>query len=119
MRKVASIGSLKVIAVVLLIGAAHLAIGSSSGSTNKRSNNLFSLKYFNKNFHKYGASLSLGSNLLFRSGNVVNQQKNVKGDLTLNTITRFERGNVTYIYPYTHKVTVPKFKTPTPQASFR
>ncbi len=34
--------------------------------------------------------------------------------LVLTSMMRYERGNTTYIYPYTHKVGVPKFITPTP-----
>ncbi len=31
---------------------------------------------------------------------------------TLQSIITFQRGNTTFIYPYRHQVSVPKFKTP-------
>ncbi|MCC6761655.1 hypothetical protein [Phnomibacter sp. MR] len=33
---------------------------------------------------------------------------------TLQSIITYQRGNTTFIYPYQHKVSVPKFKTPEP-----
>lgn len=32
----------------------------------------------------------------------------------MNSVITFQRGNTTFIYPYQHKVSVPKFKTPSP-----
>ena len=34
--------------------------------------------------------------------------------VTLQSIITYQQGNTTFIYPYRHKVSVPKFKTPEP-----
>lgn len=36
-------------------------------------------------------------------------------ETTIQSIITYQRGNTTFIYPYQHKVTVPRFKTPQPQ----
>ena len=113
MRNRYSIQLKKFSIALLLVGAAHLAMGSFTGST-KRSKNLYSLKNFNRNFYKSVSLFSLRSGFEYKGLQLLSQKKEVNGDLTLNTMMRFEKGNTTYIYPYTHKVSVPKFKSPTP-----
>jgi hypothetical protein len=36
-------------------------------------------------------------------------------ETTIHSIITYQKGNTTFIYPYKHKVNVPKFKTPEPQ----
>jgi hypothetical protein len=99
---------------LLLVGATQIALGSFTGSTEKKTNNLYSLKNFNRNFYKSVSPFSLRAGFQYKGSQLLNQKKCAEGDITFTSMMRYEKGNTTYIYPYTHKVSVPKFKTPTP-----
>lgn len=103
----------KFVVALLLVGFTHIALGSSTGSSEKRYHDLYSLKYFNKNFYRICSPFSLRAGFEYKGSKIVTQKTGANGDLTLNTMLRFEKGNTTYIYPYTHKVVMPRFKTPT------
>ena len=104
----------KFIIALLLVSATHIAMGSFTGSSDKKTKNLYSLKNFNRNFYKSTSPFSLRAGFEYKGLQLLSQKKEINGDLTLNSMMRFEKGNTTYIYPYTHKVSVPKFKSPTP-----
>ena len=101
-----------------LVGATQIALGSFTGTSEKKSRNLYSLKNFNRNFYKSTSPFSLRAGFQFKGSKLLSQKNDLNGNITFNSIIRLEKGNTTYIYPYTHKVSVPKFKTPTPP-SFR
>jgi hypothetical protein len=42
----------KVVVAILLVGATHIAMGSFTGFSAKKSSNMYSLKNFNRNFTK-------------------------------------------------------------------
>jgi len=104
----------KMLIALLFVGATQIALGSFTGSTDKKSNSLYSLKNFNRNFYKSSSLFSLRAGFQYKGSQLLSQKKATNGDLSFTTMMRFEKGNTTYIYPYTHKVSVPKFKTPTP-----
>lgn len=104
----------KFIIALLLVGVTHLAMASFTGSTDKRSKDIYSLKNFNRNFYRSVSPFSLRSGFEYKGLQLLSQKKELNGDITFNTMMRFEKGNATYIYPYTHKISVPKFKSPTP-----
>ena len=108
----------KLLIALLLVGATQIAMGSFTGTSKKKSNSLYSLKNFNRNFYKNNSPFSLRAGFDFKGSQLLSQKKEQNGDITFNSIMRFEKGNTTYVYPYIHKVVVPKFKTPTPP-SFR
>ena len=102
----------KLLTILLLICATQIAMGSFTGSSDKKSSKMFSLKNFNKNFYKTASPFSLKSTYTFKGFHVTGQNRLANGEVTLNTMMRYENGNTTYIYPYKHKVISPKFKTP-------
>lgn len=91
-------------------------MASFTGSAAKKSRDLYSLKNFNKNFYRSASPYSLRAGFVYRNTQILSQKKDVQGNITFTTIARYEKGNTTYIYPYTTKVILPKFKTPTPPA---
>ncbi len=105
----------KMMIALLLVGATQIALGSFTGKSDKKKNN-YSLKNFNKNFYRSSSLFSLRSGFEYKGIQLLSQKKELNGDVTFNSMMRFEKGNTTYIYPYTHKVSVPKFKTPAPPA---
>lgn len=108
------IKAIKFIVALLLITATHIAMGAFTGTSEKKSSNLYSLKYFNKNFYKNTSVFSIRSRFEYKGTRFLSQKKEPNGDITMTSMMRFEKGNTTYIYPYSHKVNVPKFATPAP-----
>src|SRR4051812_5183876 len=104
----------KITLALLLTSAAQLSMGSFTGSSDTKSKNLYSLKNFNRNFYKSTSPFSLRAGFEYKGLQLLSQKKEINGDITLNSIMRFEKGNTTYIYPYSHKVSIPKFKSPAP-----
>ena len=102
----------KLSVAVLFIFATNFALASFTGKSERKSSTIFSLKNFNKNFYKTASPFSLRAGFTFRGFQVLSQKKESNGDITLNSMMRFEKGNTTYIYPYKHKVSTPKFITP-------
>jgi hypothetical protein len=101
------------LAAVLAVQVAFAFTGSVSSSTgNSAKKEKFTLKNFNKNFKNISV-VSLTNGLTLKHTQVNSQQKNNNG-IQLNTVMHYEKGNTTYVYPYKHKVTAPKFKAPSP-----
>ena len=104
----------KLVSLALLVCAAHVAFGSFTGTSDKKTSSIFSLKNFNKNFFKTASPFSLKAGYNFKGFQVVTQKKELNRDISFNSIIRYEKGNTSYIYPYKHKVSLSKFKTPAP-----
>jgi len=109
----------KIIIALVLVSAAHLAMGAFTGTTTKKSSSLYSLKNFNRNFYKNSSIFSLRYGFDYKGTRFISQKKEPNGDIAITSIIRFEKGNTTYVYPYVHKVIVPKFTTPAPPAAIR
>ncbi len=118
MKKTYTIKVIKLLLALFVLNAAHIATGSFTGTTNDKTKNIYSLKNFNRNFYKSASPFSLRAGFQYHGSQLISVKKERNGDLTLNSMMRFEKGNTTYIYPYKHKVPIPKFKTPAPP-SFR
>lgn len=108
----------KVLMALLLVSATHIALGSFTGTTDDKTRNIYSLKNFNKTFYKSASPFSLRAGFIYKGSQLISIKRDGNGDFSINSMMRYEKGNTTYIYPYKHKVSVPKFKTPTPP-SFR
>lgn len=106
-----NIQAMKMIVALLFVGVTHIAMGSFTGSSDNKSKSQFSLKNFNKTFYKSSTPFSIMAGYQLKGIQVINK-KTDNGTNTFNSVIKFERGNSTYIYPYKHKVSVPKFATP-------
>ena len=115
MAKRRSIQLTKIMVALLMVGATQIAMGSFTGSSDENSKNKYSLKNFNKNFYKTASPFSLRSTFQYKGTQIVSIQKDDNSTI-YQTIMRFEKGNTTYIYPYKHKVSLPRFKAPAPPA---
>ncbi|MCY7421323.1 MAG: hypothetical protein LH478_06215 [Chitinophagaceae bacterium] len=103
----------KITIALLMVGATQIAMGSFTGSSDENSKNKYSLKNFNKNFYKTASPFSLRSTFQYKGTQILSMQKD-DNTTTYQSIMRFEKGNTTYIYPYKHKVSFPRFKAPAP-----
>ena len=104
----------KMMIALLLVGATHIAMGSFTGSSEDKSKGIYSLKNFNKTFYKSNNPFSIRAVFQYKGIETLSQKKDGSGVTTFTTIMRFEKGNTTYVYPYKHQITVPKFRTPAP-----
>lgn len=105
---------IKFMIALLLVGATHIALGSFTGRSDRKSSNSYSLKNFNRNFYKSYSPYSLRAGFDFKGLQILSQKKEANGDVSFNSMLRYEKGNTTYIYPYKHKINLAKFATPTP-----
>ncbi len=103
----------KIIAAALLVLAVNFSFGAFSGNSYDEHSSKFSLKNL-ANFSKsYSLSYLRIGNMRFVNTQQVSEQK-VDSSVQVQSIMRIQRGNTTFVYPYTYKVRVPKFKTPAP-----
>ncbi|WP_207492652.1 hypothetical protein [Aridibaculum aurantiacum] len=113
MNKRTTLKAITFTVALALVSVTHIALGSFTGSSEGRAKQ-FSLKDFNKSFYKTNAVQFSLRSFEFKGSQVLNKKKENDGSTTVSSIMRFEKGNTTYIYPYKHKISVPKFATPTP-----
>ena len=80
----------------------------------KNRDNRYTLKNLGNFSHKTLTMSALRLNFQFQGLQVTNQKQSPSG-LEVNSMLQFDRGNSTYIYPYSFKVKLPK----TPLAKFK
>lgn len=105
------IKTIKILVVLLIVSATQIAMGSFTGSTEESAKTKYSLKNFNKTFYKSASPFSLRAGFQYKGAQIVSIKKDANA-ISYNAVMRFEKGNTTYIYPYKHTVSVPKFKAP-------
>jgi len=72
----------------------------------------YSLKNLSSLSHKVSTFRDLKSSLLYK-GLSVSTSMNAGSSQT--NYLKYNKGNITYVIPYRHKVILPKFKAPSPQ----
>ena len=85
-----------------------------SGTTDSRKvTEKYSLKNLSSLSHKASTFHDLKSSLLYK-GLSVSTTMNTAG-LGQTNYLKYNKGNITYVIPYRHKVILPRFKAPSPQ----
>ena len=72
----------------------------------------YSLKNLSSLSHKASTFHDLKSRLLYKGLTVSTSMNTGIGQ---TNYLKYNKGNITYVIPYRHKVILPKFKTPSPQ----
>src|SRR5437868_3053143 len=103
----------KIIAAIMLAFAVNFCFASFTGKSFDEHSNKFSLKNLSSFSKNYSLSYLRLGNLRFVGTQQLTQQK-TDNSVQGQSMMRIQRGNTTFVYPYTYKVKVPKFKTPTP-----
>lgn len=85
-------------------------IGSTSGDDN--SSKKITLKNFSRNNYKATAFPSIRLSQFQYKGSQNVYQVNSLNSVEGKSMISYQNGNTTYVYPYTYKVKVPFFKTP-------
>ena len=84
----------------------------SSTSESKKVTEKYSLKNLSSLSHKASTFHDLKSHLLYKGLTVSTSMNTGIGQ---TNYLKYNKGNITYVIPYRHKVILPRFKTPSPQ----
>ena len=90
----------------------HASSIVSGTSESKKVTEKYSLKNLSSLSHKSSTFRDLKSSLLYKGLTVTSS---ISAGLGQTNYLKYNKGNITYVIPYRHKVILPKFKTPSPQ----
>jgi len=110
MRTIKNILISTCLTVVLLISESSYASTIVNGSTeSKKMVEKYSLKNIGNLTHKTATFYTLKSSLQFKGITSFN----MNGSVNNSNYLKYNKGNISYVIPYRHKVILSKFKTPT------
>ena len=103
----------KISIACLLVMSVQLALASISftGIIDDNNKNRYSLKNLSLLSHHNLSLSNYKLGLQFKGSDILNQKISANST-EINSMLRFDRGNITYIMPYKFKIKMPKFKTP-------
>jgi hypothetical protein len=98
--------------ITVISNSVHASTIASGTSDSKKVTEKYSLKNLSSLSHKANTFYDLKSSLLYK-GLTVSSTLNT--GLGQTNYLKYNKGNITYVIPYRHKVILPRFKTPSPQ----
>jgi len=111
MRTIKNILLITCLTTVLLISESSYASTIVNGSTeSKKMVEKYTLKNIGNLTHKTATFYTLKSSLEFKGIASIN----LNGSVNNSNYLKYNKGNISYIIPYRHKVILSKFKTPSP-----
>lgn len=96
-------------AISTTVQASTIVTGTSDA---KNASEKYSLKNLSSLSHKASTFHDLKSSLVYKGLSV---HSNLNGATSQSNYLKYNKGNITYVIPYRHKIILPKFKTPSPQ----
>jgi len=98
--------------ITVVSSSVHASTIVSGTSESKKVTEKYSLKNLSSLSHKSSTFRDLKSSLLYKGLTV---SSSVSAGLGQTNYLKYNKGNITYVIPYRHKVILPRFKTPSPQ----
>jgi hypothetical protein len=98
--------------IIVVSSTVHASTIVSGTSESKKATEKYSLKNLSSLNHKVSTFHDLKSRLLYKGLTV---SSSINGGLGQTNYLKYNKGNITYVIPYRHKVILPRFKTPSPQ----
>jgi hypothetical protein len=98
--------------ITVVSSTVHASTIVSSTSESKKVTEKYSLKNLSSLSHKASTFHDLKSSLLYKGLTV---STSMNAGLGQTNYLKYNKGNITFVIPYRHKVILPKFKTPSPQ----
>ena len=98
--------------ITVVTSTVHASTIVSSTSESKKVTEKYSLKNLSSLSHKASTFHDLKSRLLYKGLTVSTSMNTGIGQ---TNYLKYNKGNITYVIPYRHKVILPRFKTPSPQ----
>lgn len=90
----------------------HASTIITGTSESKKASEKYSLKNLSSLSQKTSTFQQLKSGLVYKGLSI---HTNLNGSTNQSNYLKYNKGNITYVIPYRHKVILPKFKTPSPQ----
>jgi hypothetical protein len=100
------------ILLAVVSSTVHASSVATSTSDSKKTAEKYSLKNLSSLSHKASTFHDLKSSLVYKGLSV---HANMNGGGSQSNYLKYNKGNITYVIPYRHKVILPKFKTPSQQ----
>lgn len=98
--------------ITVVSSTVHASTIVSGTSDSKKVTEKYSLKNLSSLSHKANTFHDLKSSLLYKGLSV---SSSINTGLGQTNYLKYNKGNITYVIPYRHKVILPRFKTPSPQ----
>ena len=98
--------------ITVVSSSVHASTIVSGTSDSKKITEKYSLKNLSSLSHKASTFRDLKSSLLYKGLSV---STTLTSGLGQTNYLKYNKGNITYVIPYRHKVILPRFKTPSPQ----
>ena len=98
--------------ITVVSSTVHASTIVSGTSESKKVTEKYSLKNLSSLSHKSSTFRDLKSSLLYKGLTV---SSSISAGLGQTNYLKYNKGNITYVIPYRHKVILPRFKTPSPQ----
>lgn len=98
--------------LTVVSSAVHASTVVTGTSESKKVTEKYSLKNLSSLSHKASTFRDLKSSLLYKGLSVATTSTTGLGQ---TNYLKYNKGNITYVIPYRHKVILPKFKAPSPQ----
>ncbi|MBP5999386.1 MAG: hypothetical protein KA534_02925 [Sediminibacterium sp.] len=90
----------------------HASTIVTGTNESKKASEKYSLKNLSSLSQKTSTFQQLKSGLVYKGLSI---HTNLNGAANQSNYLKYNKGNITYVIPYRHKVILPKFKTPSPQ----
>ena len=101
-----------IVFITVASSSVHASTIVSGTSESKKVSEKYSLKNLSSLSHKASTFHDLKSSLLYKGLTI---STSLNGGLGQTNYLKYNKGNITYVIPYRHKVILPRFKTPSPQ----
>ena len=98
--------------ITVVSSTVHASSIVTSTSEPKKVTEKYSLKNLSSLSHKVSTFHDLKPSLLYKGLKVSSSSNTGLGQ---TNYLKYNKGNITYVIPYRHKVILPKFKAPSPQ----
>ena len=98
--------------ITVVSSTVHASTIVSSTNESKKVTEKYSLKNLSSLSHKASTFHDLKSRLLYKGLTVSTSMNTGIGQ---TNYLKYNKGNITYVIPYRHKVILPRFKAPSPQ----
>ena len=98
--------------ITVVTTTVHASTIVSSSSESKKASEKYSLKNLSSLSHKVSTFHDLKSRLIYKGLTV---SSSLNGGQAQTNYLKYNKGNITYVIPYRHKVILPRFKAPSPQ----
>ena len=98
--------------ITVISSSVHASTIVTGSTESKKVTEKYSLKNLSSLSHKASTFRNLKSSLLYKGLSVSTTSNSGPGQ---SNYLKYNKGNITYVIPYRHKVILPRFKTPSPQ----